>query len=305
LYLIKEMPLLSLKTFANPTTPIFGGGGGSGGTGPAGPTGATGPTGAIGPHGTAANTGATGPAGATGPTGEIGPHGTAANTGSTGPTGPAGGPTGDPGPTGPVGATGPTGSAGVTGPTGAGETGPTGATSTVAGPTGPSGATGPSGGPTGATGPTGSASLPFTEIINTNKQISPVPSSPGGSPYTFPVDNSLTPDPNSWYDVAFEGFVLVGGSNPNEDDKLQFFVVLGTGLAGLAGFQLNPGQQSSGFETIGPLKAGDSPSFSWAGRVYTGATPSVATLNVVLYPGGPPSGTYTMTVLNFTALKVA
>ena len=132
-----------------------------------------------------------------------------------------------------------------------------------------------------------------------------MPSSPGSSPYTFPVDNSLTPDPNSWYDVAFEGFVLVGGSNPNEDDKLQFFIVLGTGLAGLAGFQLNPGQQSSGFETIGPLKAGDSPSFSWAGRIYTGATPSVATLNVVLFPGGPPSGTYTMTLLNFTALKVA
>jgi len=285
LYLIKEMPLLSLKTFANPTTPIFGGGGGG--------TGTTGPT---------------GPSGATGPTGDIGPHGTAANTGATGPTGPAGGPTGDPGPTGPVGATGPSGaagSAGATGPTGAGATGPTGAASTVAGPTGPSGATGPSGGPTGATGPTGAASLPFTEIINTNKQISPVPSSPGGSPYTFPVDNSLTPDPNSWYDVAFEGFVLVGGSNPNDDDKLQFFIVLGTGLAGLAGFQLNPGQQSSGFETIGPLKAGDSPSFSWAGRIYTGATPSVATLNVVLYPGGPPSGTYTMTLLNFTALKVA
>ena len=105
--------------------------------------------------------------------------------------------------------------------------------------------------------------------------------------------------------MAFEGFVLVGTTNPGADDKLQFFVTLGTGLAGQAGFQLNPGQQSSGFETVGPLKAGDSPSFSWSGRVFTGATPSVATLNVVLYGGGAPTGTYSMTLLNFTALKVA
>jgi hypothetical protein len=132
-----------------------------------------------------------------------------------------------------------------------------------------------------------------------------VPSSPGSSPYIFPVDNSLTPAPNSWYDVAFEGFVLVGGSNPSADDKIQFFITFGTGLAGLAGFQLNPGQQSSGFETLGPVKAGDSPSFSWTGRLFSGAVPSVATLNVILYPGGPPSGTYAMTLLNFTALKVA
>jgi hypothetical protein len=111
--------------------------------------------------------------------------------------------------------------------------------------------------------------------------------------------------PNSWYDIAFEGFVLVGATNPGTDDKLQFFVALGPGLAGQAQFQLNPGQQSSGFETLGPVKAGDSPSFSWIGRVFTGPTPSVATLNVILYPGGPPSGTYSMTILNFTALKVA
>lgn len=132
-----------------------------------------------------------------------------------------------------------------------------------------------------------------------------MPSYPTNPPYLFPVDNSLTPQANSWYDVAFEGFVLVGTTSPGPDDKIQFFVTLGTGLAGQAGFQLNPGQQSSGFETVGPLKAGDSPSFSWSGRVFTGATPSVATLNVVLYPGGPPSATYSLTLLNFTALKVA
>lgn len=260
------MPLVPLKTYANPTTSIYGaGGGGSGGTGPAGPTGSTGPT------------------------GPIGPHGTAANTGSTGPTGPAGGPTGD------KGETGPTGPAGANGSSGTGFTGDT-------GPTGPAG--GPTGA-TGATGPAGGGSLPFYEIINTNKALPVVPSHPAQPPYIFPVDNSLTPDPNSWYDVAFEGFVLVGATNPGVDDKIQFFVTFGTGLAGLAAFQLNPGQQSSGFETLGPVKAGDSPSFSWTGRVFTGATPSVATLNVILYPGGPPSGTYAMTLLNFTALKVA
>ena len=53
----------------------------------------------------------------------------------------------NPGPTGPQGETGPTGAAStVAGPTGSqGETGPTGAASTVAGPTGPDGETGPTG----------------------------------------------------------------------------------------------------------------------------------------------------------------
>jgi hypothetical protein len=106
--------------------------------------------------------------------------------------------------------------------------------------------------------------------------------------------------------VAFEGLILVGTSTPGTDDKIQFFVQMGGNSQSQAGFQLNPGQQSSGFETLGPVKAGDSPSFSWMGRLFTGAVPSATTiLSVILYPGGPPSGTYTISVFNFTALKVA
>jgi len=125
-------------------------------------------------------------------------------------------------------------------------------------------------------------------------------------PYIFPVDNILAPQANSWYDVAFEGLILVGTTNPGTDDKIQFFVGMGGNAQSQAGFQLNPGQQSSGFETLGPVKAGDSPSFSWTGRLFTGSVPSATTLlSVILYPGGPPSGTYNITLFNFTALKVA
>jgi hypothetical protein len=119
------------------------------------------------------------------------------------------------------------------------------------------------------------------------------------------VNTPLTPAANTWYDVAFEGFVLVGTTTPGPDDKLQFFIQFGSTAPSQAGFQLNPGQQSSGFETLGPVKAGDSPNFSWSGRFFSGATPSAnALLSVILYPGGPPSGTYTMTIYNFTALQI-
>jgi hypothetical protein len=128
---------------------------------------------------------------------------------------------------------------------------------------------------------------------------------PLNPPAIIPVNTPLAPAANTWYDVAFEGFILVGGSNPGADDKIQFFLQFGSTAQSQAGFQLNPGQQSSGFETVGPLKAGDSPNFSWFGRVFSGATPSVnALLSVILYPGGPPSGSYTLTVFNFTALQI-
>ena len=133
-----------------------------------------------------------------------------------------------------------------------------------------------------------------------------VPSYPVAPPYQFPVDVLFTPAPNSWYDVAFEGFILVeGGVNPGADDKLQFFLSFGPNALGEAQFQLNPGQQSSGFETLGPLKDGDSPNFSWSGRVFSGAVPTIAVLSVILYEGGPITAQYGMTIVSFTALKVA
>lgn len=143
-------------------------------------------------------------------------------------------------------------------------------------------------------------------MISTNKQISPVPSYPNSAPYIFPLDSASALVANSWYDIAFEGFCLVeGGPNPGTDDKLQFFFSLGQGILGSGGFQLNPGQQSSGFETVGPLKSGDSPNFSFFGRVFTGAAPSIPLLSIILYPGGPPSASYTITLANYTALKIA
>ena len=262
------MSLLFNAVFANPATPLFGqGGGGTGSIGPTGPQGATGPLGGTGSQGI---TGFQGPTGFEGPTG---PQPT--GTGPGGPTGPLGG-------TGPDGGTGPAGATGAAGPTGA---------------VGATGAAGPSG--TGTT-------LPFYQIVSTNQGPTLIPTYGVNPPYIFPVTTPLVPQANSWYDVAFEGLILVGTSNPGADDKIQFFTAFGSTAQSQAGFQLNPGQQSSGFEEVGPLKAGDSPNFSWFGRVFTGAVPSAsALLSVILYPGGPPSGTYTITLFNFTALKVA
>jgi hypothetical protein len=125
-------------------------------------------------------------------------------------------------------------------------------------------------------------------------------------PQIFSLTTPFTPVPNKWYDVAFEGFILVGTGNPGPDDKLQFFLNFGGTALASAGFQLNPGQQSSGFETLGPLKAGDSPNFTWFGRFFTGATPSGSVqLSVILYAGGPPSGTYSVTVNSLTILEIA
>ena len=275
------MPVVSLKTYANPTAALFGGGG-TGGTGPIGPT---------------------GPAGATGATG---PQGTAANTGATGPTGPS---QNDPGPTGPVGATGargatgPVGAAGATGPGFVGRTGPVGATSTTPGPTGPVGATGPGTGPTGPTG-AGAIALPFAQPIDTPKSISPLPAFPA-SPYFFGIDNPAPLAVNSWYDVSFEGFVEVGVTNPGADDKITFTATISGGIQGSVTFTLNPGQQSSGFETLGPVKAGDSPNFSWKGRMKTGATTPIPSIAGIVLPGGAPSGTYNATLSSFTCLKIA
>jgi hypothetical protein len=259
------MPLVPNLAYANPAQSVWAAFGSGGGGGG---------TGSVGP---------TGPAGATG---AQGPTGFRGETGFQGATGPA--PTG----TGPAGATGPDGGTGPLG--GTGPNGP-------AGPTGAVGATGPAG-PSG-TGTT----LPFYTIVSTNQGPYPIPSFGVDPPFVFPVNTPLAPQANSWYDVAFEGFILVGGGqNPGTDDKIQFFTAFGGTAQSQAGFQLNPGQQSSGFETTGPVKAGDSPNFSWMGRIFTGAVPSGSvTLSVILYPGGPPSGTYTITLFNFTALKVA
>jgi len=258
------MPLVPNIAYANPAQSVWAAFGSGGGGGGTGSVGPTGPAGATGPQGPQ---GITGVQGATGPT----PTG----TGPGGPTGPDGG-------TGPLGGTGPNGATGAAGPTGA------------VGATGPQGASG-----------TGTA-LPFFTIINANQGPFPIPTFGVDPPYIIPVNTPLTPQPNTWYDVAFEGFVLVGGGqNPGTDDKIQFFLQFGSTAPSQAGFQLNPGQQSSGFETTGPVKAGDSPNFSWFGRVFSGAVPSAnALLSVILYPGGPPSGTYTMTVFNFTALQI-
>ena len=122
---------------AGPKGPI----GPKGATGPAGPKGPIGPKGATGPAG------AIGPKGATGLQGPIGLNGAKGNTGAAGPVGTTGatgtkGATGATGVAGSIGATGATGSIGATGTGVKGDTGATGAASTVAGPKGETGATG-------------------------------------------------------------------------------------------------------------------------------------------------------------------
>jgi hypothetical protein len=126
-------------------------------------------------------------------------------------------------------------------------------------------------------------------------------------PAIFSLSSSFTPLANTWYDVSVEGFVLVlAGNNPGGDDKLQFFINFGGTTLASAGFQLNPGQQSSGTETVGPLTVGDAPQFSWFGRFFTGATPSGSVqLSVILYPGGPPSGTYSVTANSLSILQIS
>jgi hypothetical protein len=125
-------------------------------------------------------------------------------------------------------------------------------------------------------------------------------------PFVFSVDDPTPLAANSWYDVSFEGFILVqGGANPGPDDRLQFIATISGGIQGSVTLSLNPGQQSSGFETLGPVNAGDSPNFSWKGRLKTGATTTIPSISGLVIPGGPPSGTYNATISSFTALKIA
>jgi hypothetical protein len=126
-------------------------------------------------------------------------------------------------------------------------------------------------------------------------------------PQIFSLTTPFTPVANKWYDVSVEGFILaLATSAVGVDDKVQFFLNFGGTTLASAGFQLNPGQQSAGTETVGPMVQGDSPQFSWFGRLFTGATPSGSVqLSVILYAGGPPSGSYSVTVNSFTILEIA
>jgi hypothetical protein len=293
------MPLLSLKTYANPTTPIFGGGGGgTGGVGPTGPAGPTGPQGITGP--TPTGTGPGGPTGPAGATGAAGATGSAGGTGPLGATGPAG-------PTGAVGATGPQGITGPT-PTGTGPGGPTGAAGPVGG-TGPLGGTGPVGaagatGPAGPQGPPGPAGGILTSLIVSSTSVFPVPAAPAPA-FSFPINFPLTPTGVTTYDVSVKGILTVTGStNPGPDDNITFTASVGPQFDGTTPFVLYPGQTNTGLSQAGPLRVGDSVLFSWVGRLFSGASPTAGSLTMLLQPGGPPSASYTVNIVNFTALQV-
>lgn len=141
-------------------------------------------------------------------------------------------------------------------------------------------------------------------MINTASGLVPVPESPA-APYAFGQQSVVTLPPNTWWDVAFDGLLFVTGTtDPGVDDKVQFTCSFGPGTRAGAGFQLNPGQQNSGTESLGPLKAGDSAGFSFVGRIQTPISPSASTLTMVAFPGGPPSGAYSVNMLSFTAFQV-
>jgi hypothetical protein len=285
------MPLIPNLVYANPGQSVwaaFGSGGGGGGTGPIGPTGPAGATGAQGAQGITGVQGPTGVQGGTGPT----PTG----TGPGGPTGPAGA-TGSAGPvgnTGPLGGTGPVGAAGATGS--AGGTGPLGGT----GPVGAAGATGAAG-PQGPPGTTGGI---LTSLIVSSTSVFPVPAAPAPA-FSFPINFPLTPTGVTTYDVSVKGILTVtGATNPGPDDNITFTASVGPQFDGTTPFVLYPGQTNTGLTQAGPLRVGDSVLFSWVGRLNSGASPTPGTLTMLLQPGGPPSASYTVNIVNFTALQV-
>jgi len=141
-------------------------------------------------------------------------------------------------------------------------------------------------------------------MINTASGLVPVPESPD-APYAFGQQSVTLLPPNTWWDVAFDGLLFVTSqTNPGVDDKIQFACSFGPGGRAGASFQLNPGQQSSGTEQLGPLKAGDSTGFSFMGRIQTPSSPTNSLLTMVGFPGGPPSGAYSVNMLSFTAFQV-
>jgi hypothetical protein len=289
------MPLVPNLAYANPGQSVwaaFGSGGGGGGTGPIGPTGPVGATGAQGAQGAQGITGSQGPTGFEGATGP-----TPTGTGPGGPTGPDGatGPAGATGSAGPLGGTGPVGAAGATGS--AGGTGPLGGT----GPAGAAGSTGPQ----GSQGPPGTTGGILTQLIVSSTSVFPVPAAPAPA-FSFPINFPLTPVGNVTYDVSVKGILTVtGATNPGPDDNITFTASVGPQFDGTTPFVLYPGQTNTGLTQAGPLRVGDSVLFSWVGRLDSGASPTPGPLTMLLQPGGPPSASYTVNIVNFTALQVA
>jgi len=285
------MPLLPNLAYANRSQSVWapvGSGSGTGGTGGVGPTG---PAGATGPQGSQGITGVQGPTGFEGATGP-----TPTGTGPGGPTGPDGatGPAGATGSAGPLGGTGPVGAAGATGS--AGGTGPLGGT----GPAGAAGATGPQ----GSQGPPGPAGGILTSLIVSSTSVFPVPAAPAPA-FSFPINFPLTPTGVTTYDVSVKGILTVTGStNPGPDDNITFTASVGPQFDGTTPFVLYPGQTNTGLTQAGPLRVGDSVLFSWVGRLFSGASPTAGSLTMLLQPGGPPSASYTVNIVNFTALQV-
>jgi hypothetical protein len=286
-----KMPLLPNLAYANPSQSVwaaFGSGGGGGGTGPIGPTG---PAGATGPQGLTGVQGPTGFQGATGPT----PTG----TGPGGPTGPAG----------PTGAAGAAGAAGATGPLGGtGPAGPAGATGSAGG-TGPLGGTGPVGaagstGPQGSQGPPGVTGGILTSLIVASTNIYPVPAAPA-PPYSFGIPNPLPPTAGVFYDVTVRGILNVTGTtSPGPDDSIAFTPSVSGVFQGTSTFILYPGQTNTGTGKAGPLRVGDSVTFTWFGRLLSAVNPNTGSLTMLLTPGGPPSASYTVEIESMSALQV-
>jgi hypothetical protein len=163
------------------------------------------------------------------------------------------------------------------------------------------GATG-SAGPQGPPGTTGGI---LTPLIVASTTVVPVPAAPA-PPYSFAINFPLTPVAGVTYDVSVKGILTVTGTtSPGPDDNITFTPSIGPAFDGTTPFVLTPGQTNTSLSKAGPLKVGDSVLFSWVGRLFSGASPTAGSLTMLLQPGGPPSASYTVNIVNFTALQVA
>jgi hypothetical protein len=125
------------------------------------------------------------------------------------------------------------------------------------------------------------------------------------TPYSFGIQFPYTPPGGTYLDVSVQGLLTISGpTNPGPEDAISFIAGFGQTTLGKGTFVLYPGQTNTALQTAGPLAIGGTFVFSWSGRVFTGATPTAGSLTMVLFGGGPPTATYAVNLLLYTAKVV-
>jgi hypothetical protein len=108
------------------------------------------------------------------------------------------------------------------------------------------------------------------------------------------------------YDVAVKGLLTVTGTtSPGPDDSIAFTASVGGPFNGTSIFILYPGQTTTNTEKAGPLRVGDVVQFSWFGRLTASVSPTGGSLTMLLTPGGPPSASYTVSIVSYNAYQIA